>query len=394
MSFFKSIEQHLEGLNLNVVISKNDNGLTVSVLPRPTCKDEAMKSLAPILLKGTAEELDAQFAGIIQQPLQKVSGISTNLIQFEKNVEVQKEKTAIVKAKKEADKKITDKADKYIKEAEDFIEKDDTKKAILKAKTALKIAPEYKKAIDLMNKLEPKEEGMFVTKEEAKVVEQVKEEIAEVVMASEPTIAEKPLVDLSHIPNTLAEKTPVILGAESKEEVDQVQNALAEAGLAAPTSMKEVAMEEQQKQTLPPNSLQKVDPSTGDNIGEPVVVEAPIEKVVVVAPAVAPANPVVVSEPVYNKVDANGKPTRQDMEPMESFEARLIAWVSQTATIPAATNPHTAPIVEEITPMQEMAEMDMVKREAEFEAERIAITPVVKAETPPASASDNIEILS
>ena len=141
MSFFKSIEQHLEGLNLNVVISKNENGLTVSVLPQPTCKDDAMKSLTPILLKGTAEELDAQFAGIIQQPLQKVSGISTNLVQFEKNVEIQAEKTAIVKAKKDADKKLTDKADKYIKEAEALIEKEETKKAILKVKAALKVAP-------------------------------------------------------------------------------------------------------------------------------------------------------------------------------------------------------------------------------------------------------------
>ena len=69
MSFFKSIEQHLDGLNLNIVIMKTENGLTVSVLPQAKVKDEAMKNLKPILLKGTAEELDAQFAGIIQQPL-------------------------------------------------------------------------------------------------------------------------------------------------------------------------------------------------------------------------------------------------------------------------------------------------------------------------------------
>ncbi len=369
MSFFKSIEQHLEGLNLNVVISKNENGLTVSVLPQPTCKDDAMKSLTPILLKGTAEELDAQFAGIIQQPLQKVSGISTNLVQFEKNVEIQAEKTAIVKAKKDADKKLTDKADKYIKEAEALIEKDETKKAILKAKAALKVAPEYKKALDLMDKLVPKAEGMFVAKEEAKLVEQVKEEMVEVVMASEPTaIVEKPLVDLSHIPNTLADKTPVILGAESKDEVNQVQDALAEAGLAAPTSMKEVAMEEQQKT----EHLQ----------------ENPV-------PA---AEAFVAPKPIYNKVDANGKPMRQDLESMDSFESRLKIYEASKVAVPAATNPHTVPnIVEEISPVQEMEEetllkRQMDKREAEFEADK-AIQPEVKAETPRPSASDHIEIL-
>ena len=356
MSFFKSIEQHLEGLNLNVVISKNENGLTVSVLPQPTCKDDAMKSLTPILLKGTAEELDAQFAGIIQQPLQKVSGISTNLVQFEKNVEIQAEKTAIVKAKKDADKKLTDKADKYIKEAEALIEKDETKKAILKAKAALKVAPEYKKALDLMDKLVPKAEGMFVAKEKAKLVEQVKEEMVEVVMASEPTvIVEKPLVDLSHIPNTLADKTPVILGAESKDEVNQVRDALAEAGLAAPTSMKEVATEEQQKTEY----LQE--------------------------------NPVPVKEAfVATLLKGQPKPKRLDLESMEDYEIRLASWREHNPPIAEAVV--AAPVVEEITPMEEMAREDMVKREAEFEADK-AIQPEVKAETPRPSASDHIEIL-
>jgi PRTRC genetic system protein E len=355
MSFFKSIEQHLEGMNLNVVISKNDNGLTVSVLPQPTCKDEAMKNLAPILLKGTADELDAQFAGIIQQPLQKVSGISTNLVQFEKNVEVQAEKTAIVKAEKDAKKKITDMAEKHIVEAEKLIKEDKISEAILKIKAALKIYPESKKAKDLMKKHIPTDD-MFAVKEEVKLVERIKEEIVEVVMASEPT------------------------------------------------SMKEVGMEEQQRQTLPPNSLQKVDPNTGANIGNPVDLSEPITiaEVAEASPQVEIVSvaPIVLEVPVYNKVDSNGKPIRQDLEPMTNFETRLIAWVSATATIPAAANPHTAPIVEEISPMQEMAEMDMVKREAEFENEKVVPVPVqvpvqeVKVEVPIVPpTNNNIEIL-
>jgi PRTRC genetic system protein E len=376
MSFFKSIEQHLEGLNLNVVISKNENGLTVSVLPQPTCKDDAMKSLTPILLKGTAEELDAQFAGIIQQPLQKVSGISTNLVQFEKNVEIQAEKTAIVKAKKDADKKLTDKADKYIKEAEALIEKDETKKAILKAKAALKVAPEYKKALDLMDKLVPKAEGMFVAKEKAKLVEQVKEEMVEVVMASEPTaIAEKPLVDLSHIPNTLADKTPIIIGAGGTE-IAQVRDALAEAGLAAPTSMKEVATEEQQEA-----EIGEGDCAIHPNVNE--VIEQTKEYL--------QENPVPATEAfVANDLKGQPKPKRLDLESMENYEIRLASWREHNP--PIAETVVAAPIVEEMTPMEEMAREDMVKREAEFEADK-AIQPEVKAETPRPSASDHIEIL-
>jgi len=375
MSFFKSIEQHLDGLNLNVVISKNENGLTVSVLPQPTCKDDAMKSLTPILLKGTAEELDAQFAGIIQQPLQKVSGISTNLVQFEKNVEIQAEKTAIVKAKKDADKKLTDKADKYIKEAEALIEKEETKKAILKVKAALKVAPEYKKALDLMDKLVPKAEGMFVPKEEAKLVEQVKEEMVEVVMASEPTaIAEKPLVDLSHIPNTLADKTPVILGAESKDEVNQVQDALTEAGLAAPTSMKEVAIGEQQKAEQPIVAHVESDIEYQNRVKH-------IQE-----------NPIPIAEAfVANDLKGQPKPKRLDLESMENYEIRLATWREHNPPIAETVAP--TPIVEEMSPMEEMAREDMVKREAEFEADKVVPIPEVKAETPRPSASDHIEIL-
>mgnify|MGYP003635859309 CR=1 FL=1 len=246
-------------------------------------------------------------------------------------------------------------AEKHIVEAEKLIKEDKISEAILKIKAALKIYPESKKAKDLMKKHIPTDD-MFAVKEEVKLVERIKEEIVEVVMASEPT------------------------------------------------SMKEVGMEEQQRQTLPPNSLQKVDPHTGANIGKPVDLSEPITiaEVAEASPQVEIVSvaPIVLEVPVYNKVDSNGKPIRQDLEPMTNFEKRLIAWVSATATIPAAANPHTAPIVEEISPMQEMAEMDMVKREAEFENEKVVPVPVqvpvqeVKVEVPIVPpTNNNIEIL-
>lgn len=327
MSFFKSIEQHLSGMNLNVVISKNDNGLTVSVLPQPTCKDDAMKNLTPILLKGTADELDAQFAGIIQQPLEKVSGISANLIQFEKNVEIQAEKTAIVKAKKDASKKLTDKADKELVKAEEHIKKDEISKAILKIEAALKFAPDYKKALDLLAKHKPTDTtvNMFEVVEEVKKVE----------------------------PATVVINEPALPPVQDEPQV-----------LREPTSMKEVGMEEQQRQTLPPNSLQKVDPNTGANIGEPVDLSEPIT---ITEVAQASPNVEIVSIP--------------------------------KAENPAATVPSATPIEAPKSELEIMTEQEQARREAAFESEKVIQPEPIKVETPqaptppPASTSNNYETL-
>lgn len=348
MSFFKSIEQHLSGMNLNVVISKNDNGLTVSVLPQPTCKDDAMKNLTPILLKGTADELDAQFAGIIQQPLEKVSGISANLIQFEKNVEIQAEKTAIVKAKKDATKKLTDKADKELVKAEEHIKKDEISKAILKIEAALKFAPDYKKAKDLLAK-HKKSDDMFAVVEEVKKVEPATVVINE--PALPPVQVEEPKPVAEVIPEAKQEK--VIANLDEEQAISE-----------GPTSMKEVGMEEQQRQTLPPNSLQKVDPNTGANIGEPVDL----------------------SEPITITEVAQGSPNVEIVS-------------IPKAENPAATVPSATPIEAPKSELEIMTEQEQARREAAFESEKVIQPEPIKVETPqapttpPASTSNNYETL-
>jgi len=331
MSFFKSIEQHLSGMNLNVVISKNDNGLTVSVLRQPTCKDDAMKNLTPILLKGTADELDAQFAGIIQQPLEKVSGISANLIQFEKNVEIQAEKTAIVKAKKDASKKLTDKADKELVKAEEHIKKDEISKAILKIEAALKFAPDYKKAKDLLAK-HKKSDDMFAVVEEVKVETPTPTVVEPVTATPEPQVA-------------VIEETPIAVNHENGEAVEPTQEQIeANEASKAPTSMKEVGMEEQQKQEQAP------------------VVPQAIQEIAKASPNVE-----IVSIP---KVEN-----------------------------PAAITPSATPVEEKKTDLQIMTEQEQAQREAEFEAEKVIQPEPIKVETPqaptppPASTNNNIEIL-
>ena len=372
--FFKSIEPHLIGMNLNIVISKSEAGLVVSVLPQLTCKDEAKGNIVPILLKGTPEELDAQFAGIIQEPLQKVSGISTNLIQFEKSVEETEKQNAITKAKKEEKKKITDKADKLLKEAEAFIEKDDVKKAILKIEGALKFAPDYKKAKDMLAKHKPQPAGMFAETTQvieeskktveatpevveavikAETVEEVKEILEPKVEAPAPTVVE-PVTATPEPQVAVVEETPIAIEPEvpmEKREAPKGPNVIINKVPANPTSMKEVGMEEQQKQEKEPQIA------------------------------------------VYDKVDANGKPTRQDMEPMSNFESRLAKWnfENPVAENPAATIPSATPVEAPKSELEVMTEEETARREAAFEAEKV-VEPI-KVETPTSSTNNNIEIL-
>ena len=188
MGFFKSIEKHLDNINLNMTITKSETGIVVSVLPVLNCKDEAVKNITPILLKGTAEEMDTEFAGIIQQPLETVSGVASNIIEFEQSVTKAKENSAIkkaaddkdtkakTKAEKDAEKakikaekdleKLNIKADKELVKAETYAEKKEYGKAIFMIKSALKISPTYDKAIKMLEDTEKLDSPEIFEKED------------------------------------------------------------------------------------------------------------------------------------------------------------------------------------------------------------------------------------
>jgi len=377
--FFKSIEQHLVGMNLNIVISKNETGLVVSVFPQLTCKDEAKGNITPILLKGTAEELDAQFAGIIQQPLQKVSGISTNLIQFERAVEKTEADNAITKAKKDESKKLTDKADKFLDEADKLIKEDKIPAAVLKIEAALKIAPEYKKALDLLAKHKAETApDIFAVVEEVKadpIIEKAQEEL---VKTGEPQIIDEAniLVQTNQGP---ALATPETISPEKQEKVEAF---VAPVDVVVAPVVVPVVADIIPEVKLYDNNPEGMKPTIVENI--------------VVAPQVSQ----ITSDNKPVSLAGTPKPTRMDMEPMEEYIIRLNSWLvfnpETIADNPAATQPSATPIEEPKSDMQEMAEeeqvqkemrhQEMLQREKDFNAE-------VKAEAPIAPASNNIEIL-
>ena len=78
-----------EGEMLSLNIRKNGDGtMLVVVLPRiENVKDPAAEQLIPLNLKESPEELDTGFIEAIRLPVEKSTGLMTNMAEYEKSAE-------------------------------------------------------------------------------------------------------------------------------------------------------------------------------------------------------------------------------------------------------------------------------------------------------------------
>jgi PRTRC genetic system protein E len=109
-NFFNQIARMQIKGTLQIAIEQGaDHNWIVSVLlQNESCGDDAKNLIVPCTLKGTAEELDADFFGTITSPLERASGLMVNMEAFMKQLEEAKKNSALEK----------DKADKAKKEQE------------------------------------------------------------------------------------------------------------------------------------------------------------------------------------------------------------------------------------------------------------------------------------
>ena len=86
--FFTAIHQMMtEGVDLTLVIRKANGQLTVSLLPKSNgLKDEAQNHLVPLTVSGHPQELDAGFLQAVARPIQKTTGLISNMAQFEAQI--------------------------------------------------------------------------------------------------------------------------------------------------------------------------------------------------------------------------------------------------------------------------------------------------------------------
>lgn len=118
-NFFTEItKMNLTG-DLQLIVKQGaDNNYIVSVLlQNEQCGDNAKQLIPPMILKGTAQELDSGFFENISTPLQSVSGLMVNMEAFLKQMEETKRQSAMEKEKSDKEKKIREEKDKKYKEA-------------------------------------------------------------------------------------------------------------------------------------------------------------------------------------------------------------------------------------------------------------------------------------
>lgn len=134
--FFTQINQLMaQSVDITMVIRKSAIGMTVSVLPKSNgLKDEAQNHIVPLTLSGLPGELDAGFMNAIANPVRKVSGLLTNMAEFEKqadkaaaNSKASKEQKA-KETKEEKEKR--EKYEKHMKKAEELIAAKNHKEAV------------------------------------------------------------------------------------------------------------------------------------------------------------------------------------------------------------------------------------------------------------------------
>lgn len=121
---FKAIENLIDGIDLNITVRKSGNDMVVSVLPKHNgVKDGAKDFITPLVIKGTAEELDAQFVEVLVKGLPKVTGVLSNIKEFEEAAGRTAAASDAMKAQREAEAKAKkekkDKLDGLIKKGDD-----------------------------------------------------------------------------------------------------------------------------------------------------------------------------------------------------------------------------------------------------------------------------------
>lgn len=123
--FWTSINEILnEETSLVINVKKTTDGMIVSILPKSSSTDGALKNIAPLLIKGTAEELNKDFFALLQN-VKSFAELSSDSVAYEKSLEKAKEEAAIAKAEKDKKKKVKEEIEKLVKEGDKFVEDKD-----------------------------------------------------------------------------------------------------------------------------------------------------------------------------------------------------------------------------------------------------------------------------
>ena len=122
-NFFTQLNQLLnDNEQISITIKKNNEQLTVSVLPYKNVKDNSISKIKPILFTGQPDEFDVNFFIELCKPLEKTNTFLSNVKQHEDSLEKAKEESVIAKAEKEKNKKIREHSIKQLEKAQKYFD--------------------------------------------------------------------------------------------------------------------------------------------------------------------------------------------------------------------------------------------------------------------------------
>lgn len=139
MNLFKSLAGILNvDSDMTIVVRKTSSGnLVVSTsVKNNAVSDTAKDIIAPFVVSGTPDELDAEFVGTITAPMEQSVGLQTSMQNFEASKKAAQAKS---QAATEAKKKEADEKSKALKEANANVEKAKKLEAEHKYKEAVKL---------------------------------------------------------------------------------------------------------------------------------------------------------------------------------------------------------------------------------------------------------------
>lgn len=153
--FFTQINQMMnQAVDVTLVIRKKEGQLMVSAMPKSNgLKDEAQNYIVPLTVTGTPQELDMGFIQTICQPIQRATGLLSNMSQFEQQADKAAANSKAEKEKKDKEakeaKEKKEKFDKFMKKASELETEQKYADAIAALKQARTFAtPQTIKSVD------------------------------------------------------------------------------------------------------------------------------------------------------------------------------------------------------------------------------------------------------
>lgn len=131
------------------------------MLKNEQCGDEARKTIPPLNLRGTAEDLDNGFFESITQPLQTASRLMVDMESFMKQLEETKINSAMEKEKSDKEKKEKEAKEKKFKDALQKAEEFEKEEKYKNAWSVLPKVSEFPDYAEIIRKKEDEYERHF-----------------------------------------------------------------------------------------------------------------------------------------------------------------------------------------------------------------------------------------